>query len=114
MVVIKAYPDITSKMELLHKERKWMKKLKATLNQTAPGKLIKLGKTEYQKQYGEQYREQNSHRIKQKANEKIECECGCMISRSHISCHIKTTKHIKRMNDQWNSYFYIIEQIDSI
>ncbi len=32
MVIVKKYPDITSKMELLNKERKWMKKLNATLN----------------------------------------------------------------------------------
>ena len=29
--------------------------------------------------------------------EKIECECGCMISRSDISTHKKTKKHIALM-----------------
>ncbi len=51
MVVIKAYPDITSKMELLNKESKWIKKLKATLNKYVPGAVLELGKTEYIKQY---------------------------------------------------------------
>ncbi len=32
MVVVKAYPDITSKIELLNKEMKCRKKLKASLN----------------------------------------------------------------------------------
>ena len=36
MVVVKAYPDITSEMELLNKEMKWMIKLKATLNKQVP------------------------------------------------------------------------------
>ena len=106
MVVVKAYPDITSKLELLNKERKWMKKLKATLNKQIPGNLLKLGKTEYKKQcrkqydkqYSKHYREQNSIKILEKANEKIECECGCMIGRSHIARHIKTKKHIELIN----------------
>ena len=53
MVVIKAYPNITNKMELLTKEMKWLKKLNATLNQNVPGKLLQLGKIDYKKQYAE-------------------------------------------------------------
>ena len=41
MVIVKKYPDITSKMELLKKEKKWMKKLNATLNQNVPGRTKK-------------------------------------------------------------------------
>jgi hypothetical protein len=74
MVVIKAYPDIASKMELLKKERKWMKKLNATLNQTVPGITLELGKTEYGKQhyeknkdkrleYNKQYRADNKDKL---------------------------------------------------
>jgi hypothetical protein len=50
MVVIKAYPDIASEMELLNRERKWMKKLNATLSQSVPGKFLKLARKEYKKQ----------------------------------------------------------------
>ncbi len=59
MVVVKAYPDITTKIELLTKESKWIKKLNATLNQAVPGKMLKLGKNEYDRQYSKQYRELN-------------------------------------------------------
>jgi amidophosphoribosyltransferase len=45
-----AYPDIASEMELLNRERKWMKKLNATLSQSVPGKLLKLARKEYKKQ----------------------------------------------------------------
>jgi hypothetical protein len=115
MVVIKAYPDITSKMELLNKERKWMKKLNATLNQCVPGNKLTLGKTEYDKQRGKQYYKLNTELIREKKKkyyelnkdkilehklEKIECECGCMISRRHIASHKKSKKHIQLMNDQ--------------
>jgi hypothetical protein len=109
MVVIKAYPDITSKLELLNKERKWMKKLKATLNKQIPGNLLKLGKTEYDKQCGKRNYKLNTEHVREKhkkyrelnrdqINEKNECECGCMIGRSHIARHIKTKKHIELLN----------------
>jgi hypothetical protein len=169
MVVIKAYPDINSKMELLNKERKWMKKLTATLNKNEPCTFLELGTTEYHKQryeknknkileyskqryeknknkilecqkqryeknknkilenqkqyyeknqnkilenqkqynndnknklleYQKQYKNDNKEKIKAYQSEKIECECGCMIGRSHIARHIKTKKHIELIN----------------
>jgi hypothetical protein len=128
MILIKKYPDVVDNQELLMKERKWITKLNATLNKRVPCALLELGKTEYDKQhyeknktklleygkqhyeknktklleYGKQYskhyREQNSIKILEKANEKIECECGCMIGRSHIARHIKTKKHIELLN----------------
>ena len=149
MVVVKAYPDITNKMELLAKETKWLKKLNATLNQRVPGKKLTLGKveygrqyskqyysnnkdkvaeyskqyqklnkehlTEYKKQYNQQYQELNKdklteykkqwgkqYRIKNKEHltEKIECECGCLISRTNLVRHKTSKKHIKLMNDK--------------
>ena len=125
MVVIKAYPDIASKMELLKKERKWMKKLNATLNQTVPGITLELGKTEYSKQYYKEYNKLNTEHVKQRCKqyqklnkdkiteynkqryeknkehltEKIKCDCGCMIGRNNISHHRKTQKHIRLMNE---------------
>ena len=69
MVVVKAYPDITSKMELLNKERKWMKKLNATLNQTVPGITLELGKTEYSKQYYKEYNKLNTEHVKQRCKQ---------------------------------------------
>ena len=46
---------------------------------------------EYQKQWYEDNRDRlNAHR-----SEKIQCECGCTVRRSHISEHRKTLKHNK-------------------
>ncbi len=97
-------------MELLNKERKWMKKLHATLNQRMPGKQLTLGETEYQKQYREQnknklddyqkqYRERNKKKLddyQKQYREHIECECGCVTSHNHISRHGKAKKKIKK------------------
>ena len=88
MVVVKAYPDITSKMELFNKELKWRKKLKETLN-------IKIEK-ETTKGYRKWLRKLDPAYY---AREKIKCECGCMIGRSNISHHKKSKKHIKLMNE---------------
>ena len=30
-------------------------------------------------------------------SKKIQCECGCMIAKAHISCHKKTKKHSRLM-----------------
>lgn len=88
MVVVKAYPDITSKMELFNKELKWRKKLKETLN-------IKIEK-ETTKGYRKWLRKMAPAYY---AREKIKCECGCMIGRSNISHHRKSKKHLELMNE---------------
>ncbi len=124
MVVIKAYPTITNKMELLTKETKWLKKLNATLNQHVPGAVLELGTAEYKKQYyidnkdkiseqqkqyyidnkdkineyNKQYYIANQAQLKAHHLEKIECECGCKLSRIAIYAHRKTKKHIQLMN----------------
>lgn len=93
MVMIKKYPEVKDIYELHHKERKWMRKLKATLNKQVPGILLKIGKKEYSKQYSKQYWEQNIDKLNENAREKIQCDCGCMINRSNITRHNKTQKH---------------------
>ena len=104
MILVKKYPHVVDNQELLMKERKWITKLKATLNKVVPGALLELGKTEYhrqdkvieyKKQWGKQYRIKNKEHL----TEKIKCDCGCMIRRSNISNHRKTKKHLKLMND---------------
>ena len=55
---------------------------------------------EYKKQYNKQYKEHNKDYYKQYREKnkdywshKIQCECGCMVTRKHISTHRKTQKH---------------------
>ena len=91
MVVVKAYPDITSEMELLNKEMKWMIKLKATLNKQVPEEqLTEKEWRKWLKKLDPAYY----------AREKIKCECGCMIGRSNISHHKKAKTHNKLIEDQ--------------
>jgi len=42
-----------------------------------------------------EHREANRERIKEKQNEKVTCECGCVVTRQNLSKHKKTTKHNK-------------------
>ena len=55
---------------------------------------------EYNKQYRQdnpeyfkQYYQHNQKKISNYKSEKITCECGCMVSRRHMSQHKKTKKH---------------------
>jgi len=68
---------------------------------------------EYQKDYREdnkdkikqkdkEYRKNNKDKIKEyyennkeRMNEKVTCECGCIVSRNNLSQHKKTEKHLK-------------------
>ncbi len=59
MILVKKYPHVADNQELLMKERKWITRLKATLNKQIPGTLKELGKTEYHKKY----REQNKNKM---------------------------------------------------
>ena len=43
------------------------------------------------------YREGNKEKNYTKKLEEVPCECGCNISRVHLSRHRKTTKHINMM-----------------
>jgi hypothetical protein len=95
MVVVKAYPDITSKMELSNKEMKWRKKLKANLNITITN-MQELTEEKLKKECRKWQRELDPWYF---AREKIKCECGCMIGRSNISNHRKSKKHLTLMND---------------
>ena len=115
IAVVKKYPDISNKKELLKKHRKWMRVLDASLNKRVPGTVLKVGKRKYDKMYYQLHREKNakyyhdynkyyreSHylQIKSKARKSIECECGCTIKRCSMTNHVKSKKHIKLMNDK--------------
>jgi hypothetical protein len=40
------------------------------------------------------YRENNKEIINGKKSEKITCECGCLLSKTHVSRHQRTQKHL--------------------
>lgn len=47
------------------------------------------------KKYSKEYRENNKESITKKASQKITCECGAVISKSHKARHLETNKHKK-------------------
>ena len=47
-----------------------------------------------------EYYKDNNEEIKRKHNERIECDCGCIISRSNLAIHKKSQKHKDLMNEQ--------------
>ena len=107
--------------ELLAKEGEWIMKI-GTLNMKVSGgtkqetdkhyynknratideqqKLYYENNREIIKQNVKEYREVNLDIVKAKQAEKITCECGCKITRSHISHHRKSSKHSGLLNDK--------------
>lgn len=49
---------------------------------------------EYQKSYYEKRKE----KLLESKKEKVECECGKMVSAGHLTCHKKSVIHKKRLN----------------
>jgi hypothetical protein len=62
MILIKKYPDVVDKYELHTKERKWIKRMKATLNKIIPtrtGEEWIIDNKESFQNYHKQYRKDN-------------------------------------------------------
>lgn len=75
--------------DLHSRERKWIEKLKPTLNCVVPNKYTN----------DKEHRESNKEKIE--ANkEKINCDCGSSFRRSDIRRHERTKKHIAFMDQQ--------------
>ena len=53
---------------------------------------------EYRKEQGKKYRQENKEKISKQKAEKVVCECSSVVSRSNISFHLKTKKHIEYMD----------------
>jgi hypothetical protein len=64
-------------------------------------KIKELGKQwreenkEKKKEKDKKFYEENREKIREKQNEKIKCECGCVVNKSQLKRHRKTKKHIK-------------------
>ena len=48
-------------------------------------------------EYSKQYWIDNKDKLAENRNQKITCECGCIVSKQNISTHRKSKKHIKLM-----------------
>ena len=49
--------------------------------------------------YKKQYTEKNKDQINTRKQERIKCECGCVVARNHLSEHRKTKKHTKHLDN---------------
>ena len=44
------------------------------------------------------YREENKEKIKEEKSIQITCDCGCIVSKGHLSRHNKSIKHLKYLD----------------
>jgi hypothetical protein len=94
-----------SKLELSIEEERVRRLLNADMNMKSCGTgLVGLTKSDYDKQYHEQnrdersqYYEQHKDEYNKKRRQKITCECGCDVNNGCLSRHHKSKKHILLM-----------------
>ena len=95
--MVKKYTE-NNKDHVLESKKAYYEKVKDTLS-------FKLKRKEYAEnhkqqiaEYGKQYREDNKDKLKERREEQIQCECGCLISRPKIQRHRRSRKHEQLMN----------------
>jgi len=81
--------------ELLEKKNEYYDKNKEVISLKA--KEYRSNNKETLKERKQQYYEKNKEEIILKSKEKVVCECGCILTKSHLAEHIKSAKHIKLM-----------------
>lgn len=55
---------------------------------------------EHIKEYKKEYYENNKEHYKEHKSQKVICECGCEITRSSLTKHKKSLKHINKLNEK--------------
>tara|TARA_B100000497_G_scaffold119748_1_gene147450 strand:+ start:702 stop:1184 length:483 start_codon:yes stop_codon:yes gene_type:complete len=80
MIVIEDYPCET-KRQLETRERFYIEDLKASLNITIPTRSK------------QEYRQINRERLNKCKREKIQCHCGCIVSKNNFQRHVQTKRH---------------------
>jgi hypothetical protein len=95
--------EFETKHEMHRKEREYMEELQSSLNKAIPTRTIqewKIDNSDILKQYKNQYRIENSDKIKQYRidnselyKQKNTCECGGKYTHENKSQHFKTKKH---------------------
>ncbi len=62
-------------------------------------------------EYFKSYRQINKESIKEKTKEKVNCECGCLISKGKFPRHRTTEKTYKTDANKCNDIIYILYYI---
>ena len=100
MVEIEKYP-CTDKREAETRERYWIEHYKSTLNKNIPTRTEKeryLANHEILYQKKREYDIKNMSKIKALREQKVTCECGCVLSKYKLRRHQETDKHAKLMS----------------
>jgi hypothetical protein len=105
MIEIEKY-KCNDKNESTARERYYVEKLNANLNQQVPGRTEKEYKKQYCadnnetiKQCNKQYRDSNKEQLKLKASTKYNCQCGGTYIHANQARHNKTKKHTTFINN---------------
>jgi hypothetical protein len=80
------------------RERHWLETLGATLNMVVPTRTRQEHRQENRDKINEYERKnyyKNREKINEKKKEKIVCECGAETTKSHLSRHCKSSKHLE-------------------
>jgi len=92
----------TNKEQLLEKQKEYyetnkkqIKEYKKEYYETNKEQII-----EQRKEYNQQYRETNREQINEKANQKINCECGGKYTQSNKLRHLNSKKHNNYLNSK--------------
>jgi hypothetical protein len=84
------------KEEIIQKQKKYYEENKDKVIQKV--KKYREEHKEQSNKYSKKYRDENKNKI----NEKITCECGIIVTKSHIARHRKTLKHIAFIDQKNN------------
>ena len=88
----------------LDKNKKRITEQQKKYNEGRSDELKKYKKDYYEKnkeiisKKGKEYREKNKKKIKERESQKVQCECGSIVSRGNMWGHKKTKKHILYIN----------------
>lgn len=114
--IVEYYP-CDSKIELEARERWWIEN-NVCINKRIPTRtkiqfyadnieLMRERNKNYNKNNKEKiqaqkkiYRENNKQKIANQQKEKIQCECGCIVTKRTLDRHKLTTKHLKLINNK--------------
>ena len=96
-IIVLETVQYNEKYELKAHERRHMETIGATLNSATPNRTQAEwceDNAEYVQQQHKQYYQDNAKKLKQKANQKHECECGGKYTHQNKERHAKTKKHM--------------------
>ena len=95
MIELEKYP-CNDRNEKDKRERFWLEELKASLNCFIPSRT----KKEWYEKNKKEKNEKSRIYYEEKLKEKVECECGSIISKGSLTRHLKTLKHQNWLNSK--------------